>query len=111
MDLHLSRPAWQAHYGVELVPQFKSRLSMLAATSVSALALSAAAHPSALANDAEVAPGRLDTIIVTATRREENVQDVAASVTTVQKPTLDAVTEAGGDILQLAARAPSVYAE
>lgn len=98
-------------HGVELVPQFKSRLSMLAAGSVSALALSAAAPFAALANDVETTPERLDTIIVTATRRAENVQDVAASVTTVQKPTLEAITEAGGDILQLAARAPSVYAE
>jgi outer membrane receptor protein involved in Fe transport len=71
----------------------------------------ASAQPAALANEADATPDRLDMIIVTATRREENAQDVAASVTTAPKPTLDAIAEAGGDILQLAARAPSLYAE
>jgi len=93
------------------VPKFKTRLSLLAASSVSALALVTAAQPAALAQEAEAGAERLDTIIVTATRRDENVQDVAAAVTTVPKPTLDAITEAGGDILQLAARSPSLYAE
>lgn len=93
------------------MPQFKTRLSRLAACSASVLALMASTQPAALANQAEAAPERLDMIIVTATRREENVQDVAASVTTAPKPTLDAIMEAGGDILQLASRAPSLYAE
>lgn len=91
--------------------QFKTRLSRLTACSVSVFALMASAQPAALANEADATPDRLDMIIVTATRREENAQDVAASVTTAPKPTLDAIAEAGGDILQLAARAPSLYAE
>jgi iron complex outermembrane receptor protein len=89
--------------------KLRSPISILAASSVSALALTAALAPAQAQESAE--EGRVDTIIVTTTRREESLQDVANSVTAVSKPTLDALTEAGGDILTLAARVPSFYAE
>lgn len=84
-------------------------ISMLAASSVSALALTTALAPAQAQETADDA--RVDTIIVTTTRREENIQDVPGSVTAVPAATLDALTEAGGDILSLAARIPSFYAE
>jgi iron complex outermembrane receptor protein len=91
------------------VTQIRFSISMLAASSVSALALTAALAPAQAQETADDA--RVDTIIVTTTRREENIQDVAGSVTALPAPTLDALTEAGGDILSLAARIPSFYAE
>lgn len=89
--------------------QLRTSLSILATSSVSALALSAALAP-AQAQEA-ASDGRVDTILVTTTRREENIQDVASSVTALPETTLDALTEGGGDILSLAARIPSLYAE
>ncbi len=89
--------------------KFRSSLSIIAAGSVSAIALTAGLV-SAQAQETQ-AEGRVDTIIVTTNRREENIQDVANSVTTVPSESLDAITEGGGDILSLAARIPSFYAE
>ncbi len=90
--------------------QLRSSISMLAASSVSALALTAALAP-AQAQETTADEGRVDTIIVTTTRREENLQDIAASVTAVPEAALDALTEGGADIRILAARVPSFYAE
>ncbi len=53
----------------------------------------------------------LEVITVSTTRREENIQDVANSVTAASGEDLAPFTEAGGDILTLAARVPSLYAE
>jgi len=53
----------------------------------------------------------LDVITVTTTRRVENIQDVPNSVTAASGEELAPYTEAGGDILTLAARVPSLYAE
>ena len=77
---------------------------------VSALALSLAATPVALAQD-ETASSTVETIIVTTTRREENIQDIANSVTASSGTELAPFTEGGADILSLAARVPSLYAE
>ena len=77
---------------------------------VSALALSLAATPVALAQD-ETASSTVETIIVTTTRREENIQDIANSVTASSGAELAPFTEGGADILSLAARVPSLYAE
>lgn len=79
-------------------------------TGVSALALSFAAVPAALAQDTSAA-STVETIIVTTTRREENIQDVANSVTAASGAELAPFTEGGADILSLAARVPSLYAE
>jgi len=53
----------------------------------------------------------VDTIIVTSTRREENVQDIANSVTAASGEDVSVLTEGGADILSIAARVPSLYAE
>jgi iron complex outermembrane receptor protein len=92
------------------VSQMSSSIAILAASSVSALALTAGL--AAPASSQEASEGaRVDTIIVTTTRREENIQDIAGSVTALPPENLNAITEAGGDILSLAARIPSFYAE
>lgn len=53
----------------------------------------------------------LDTIVVTAQKREENQQEVPISIETVSAERLSNILAAGEDILALAARVPSLYAE
>jgi iron complex outermembrane receptor protein len=53
----------------------------------------------------------LDELIVTATRRSENIQDVPVSVSAVEGEQLAAMFEGGEDIRALATRVPSLYAE
>jgi len=53
----------------------------------------------------------LEEIIVTAQRREENLQEVPISVTSLSGDRLDALFEGGEDIRALATRVPSLYAE
>lgn len=71
-------------------------------------ALTFAAAPSFAQDDSA---SSLETITVTTNRREESIQDVANSVTVQSGEDLAALTEGGADILTLAARIPSVYAE
>ncbi len=78
---------------------------------VSALALTALIPTMAAAQSAPTSTTTVETIIVTTTRREENVQDIANSVTAQSGEALAPLTEGGADILSLAARIPSVYAE
>ncbi|MHA6289526.1 TonB-dependent receptor [Maricaulis sp. CAU 1757] len=81
---------------------------LLASTSLTVLATAPG-----LAQDAAAdrTPGQIETIIVTTTRRAENIQDIANSVTTTSGEELAAITESGADIRSLAARVPSLYAE
>lgn len=53
----------------------------------------------------------LEEITVTAQRREENIQEVPISVTAVSGERLTSLFEGGEDILALATRVPSLYAE
>ncbi|HET6629182.1 MAG TPA: TonB-dependent receptor plug domain-containing protein, partial [Woeseiaceae bacterium] len=53
----------------------------------------------------------LEEIVVTAQRREENIQDVPISVTAIGGERVDIFTQGGQDIRALAARVPSLYAE
>ncbi len=62
--------------------------------------------PQALAQDAG-----LDTIIVTTQKREENQQEIPISVETLSAERFANIQAAGDDILALAARVPSLYAE
>ncbi|WP_083635056.1 TonB-dependent receptor [Maricaulis sp. W15] len=80
---------------------------------VSALALTASAlmPATASAQSTPATTSTVETIIVTTTRREENIQDIANSVTAQSGEDLAPLTEGGADILSLAARIPSVYAE
>ena len=62
--------------------------------------------PSAFAQDEG-----LDTIIVTTQKREENQQEIPISVETLSSERFAGIQAAGEDILALAARVPSLYAE
>ncbi|AUN33043.1 TonB-dependent receptor [Niveispirillum cyanobacteriorum] len=80
-----------------------SQLRLLAGA-VSLLALSAAAP-------AASAQAVLDEIIVTATKRAENQQQVPVSVGTISDDKLTSVMSGGVDLLALSAQVPSLYAE
>jgi iron complex outermembrane recepter protein len=65
-----------------------------------------------LAQDAAPADDQgLDEIVVTAQRREENLQDVPLSITAVGGDKLDAITAGGVDIRGLSGRVPSLIIE
>ncbi len=68
--------------------------------------------PAAYAQDetAEEGPG-LGEIVVTAQRREENLQDVPLSVTAVSGDKLDAISAGGVDIRGISGRVPSLLVE
>ena len=54
---------------------------------------------------------RLNTIIITANQREENLQDVPVSAASLPEDQIEAIFSAGEDVLALAARVPALYAE
>ena len=62
--------------------------------------------PAALAQDADA-----DTIIVTAQKREQDLADVPLSIDVLKGEALDNIRAGGRDILFLAGRSPSLYAE
>jgi iron complex outermembrane receptor protein len=55
--------------------------------------------------------GQLDEVLVTAERREENIQDVPSSLSVVRGEDLDVLATGGQDIRLLSGRTPSLYAE
>lgn len=85
-----------------------NKKQLLKGASAAVLAAMIAAPAGALAQDNS---GGLDTIVVTAQKREENQQEVPISTTTLSDERFEAVQAAGEDILALAARVPSLYAE
>ncbi|WP_430391686.1 TonB-dependent receptor [Dyella sp. 20L07] len=96
-----------------------TRLAVLALSIASALAVGAA--PTAYAQDATTAaapaktqkakPVELATVNVTAEKRVENLQKVPVSMTVLTPEQLNNYGQSGDTVLQLASRAPSVYAE
>ncbi|WP_019961127.1 TonB-dependent receptor [Woodsholea maritima] len=81
------------------MPFFKSGL--LAGAAIIALAGVAQAQETA----------RLETIVVTAQKREQDQREVPFSIATLSGEQYDTIFAAGGDIIELGARIPSVYAE
>ena len=68
--------------------------------------------PAAYAQDTASADnGALDEIVVTAQRRQENLQDVPLSVTAISGDKLDAIGAGGQDVRALSARVPSLVVE
>ena len=55
--------------------------------------------------------GALDVIVVTANRREENLQDVAVSAATISADSAKTIFAAGADVTALAARVPGLFVE
>ena len=87
-----------------------------ATRSLIALAI-ASAFPlhAAMAQDAqpaqEATSGQLETVIVTAQRRSENIKDVPMAITALKGDKLDTLTAGGQDIRLLSGRAPSLVVE
>ncbi|WP_439569477.1 TonB-dependent receptor [Sphingopyxis sp.] len=85
------------------------------ATAIALVLASAGWAAPAAAQDAPTTPaaddGTLGEIIVTAQRREENLQDIPVSVDVVSGAKLDAINSGGGDIRALAGRVPSLNIE
>jgi iron complex outermembrane recepter protein len=80
----------------------------IAATAIAALTI---ATP-AFAQDETVADDSgLEEIVVTAQRREENLQDVPLSVTAVSGDKLDAISAGGVDVRGISGRVPSLLVE
>ncbi|MFA6218472.1 MAG: TonB-dependent receptor [Erythrobacter sp.] len=84
----------------------------------SMIAMAAFAAQPALAQDAasdatsdEAEAGQLNTIIVTANRREENLQDVAVSAATLDADTVKSIFDAGAEVTALAAHVPGLFIE
>ncbi|MCJ8157895.1 TonB-dependent receptor [Sphingomonas sp. LaA6.9] len=76
-----------------------------------ALATQAAQAQTADSPEAAADEAGLDLIVVTAQRREENLQDVPISVTAVGGEKLDVISSGGADIRFLSARIPSLVVE
>ncbi len=81
--------------------------TILAAASFS-LATPAAAQDSEVSSDDE---GQLAAIIVTANRRQENLQDVAVSAEILDQDRIDTIFSAGGDVTALAGSVPGLNIE
>ena len=80
-----------------------------------ALALAGYTAPT-LAQQADPKPaqkveGKLEQIVVTAERREENIKDVPVSITTLSGDNLDVINSGGQDVKALSARIPSLNIE
>jgi len=87
--------------------------SIFAITATPAAAQDQVATPAEQAAAAESAEGDegLAEIVVTATRRSENLQDIPLSVATIGDETLEAVMSGGTDIRGLSGRVPSLNIE
>lgn len=89
-----------------------SRASMAAALTAIAVAAPACITPVFAQDDAAAQDNAgLKTIVVTAQRRSENLQDVPLSISTLEGDTLDAIGSGGTDIRALSARVPSLIVE
>ncbi|MDL2355859.1 MAG: TonB-dependent receptor [Pseudomonadota bacterium] len=65
----------------------------------------------AVAQEAAPVAGQLETVIVTAQRRSENIKDVPMAITTLKGDKLDTLVAGGQDIRFLSGRAPSLNVE
>ena len=55
--------------------------------------------------------GVLEEVIVTATKRQESIQDVPLSIATLSGENLESMFAGGEDVLALSGRVPGLYAE
>ncbi|MEL7447348.1 MAG: TonB-dependent receptor, partial [Pseudomonadota bacterium] len=88
--------------------------SALASTTILSAAVLGFASPAAAQDsdgDEEASEGQLTTIIVTANRREENLQDVAVSAATLDAGRVDSIFAAGADNTALAGQVPGLNVE
>ncbi|MBL8772419.1 MAG: TonB-dependent receptor [Phenylobacterium sp.] len=81
-----------------------SRLALVGA--LASLSTPAAAQSGGASNEVGIAE-----IVVTAMKREQNLQQVPISVGVIGQESLDTIVSAGGDLVALAGRVPSLYVE
>ena len=80
-------------------------------TATATLAVAFTLATPAFAQDEAAEENGLQEIVVTAQRREENLQDIPLSVDVVSGDKLDAINSGGADIRALAGRVPSLNIE
>lgn len=85
------------------------RILLISAASITVSGL--AGLPASAQADGDADARRLDPIVTTAQRVEQDAQDVPISITTVADEKLDNIKAGGADIRFLSARVPSVIAE
>ena len=85
--------------------------SLIALAIASAFPLHAAIAQEVPAAESKAQPGQLETVIVTAQRRSENIRDVPMAITTLKGEKLDVLTSGGQDIRFLSGRSPSLNIE
>ena len=69
------------------------------------------AYAQSTAPEASATTGQLQAVIVTASRRSENIKDVPQSISTLSADTLETVNASGQDIRALSGRVPSLNIE
>lgn len=79
--------------------------------SLSAVATQVTHAQEKAAEKEKVEAGKLETIVVTAERRAENIKDVPLSLTAIRGDKLDVLNSSGQDIRLLAAKVPSLNVE
>jgi iron complex outermembrane receptor protein len=99
------------HMVQSLISLKKSRSLMFAAIAGAFPLHAATAQEAAPAAEAKAPAGQLETVIVTAQRRSENIKDVPMAITTLKGDKLDTLVAGGQDIRFLAGRAPSLNVE
>ncbi|KQV51192.1 MULTISPECIES: TonB-dependent receptor [unclassified Duganella] len=85
--------------------------SLIALAVASAFPLYSASAQEAQPTEEVKKPGQLETVIVTAQRRAENIKDVPMAIATLKGEKLDVLTSGGQDIRFLNGRSPSVSVE
>ncbi len=85
--------------------------SLIALAVASAFPLHSAFAQEATTTEEVKKPGQLETVIVTAQRRAENIKDVPMAIATLKGEKLDVLTSSGQDIRFLNGRSPSVSVE
>jgi iron complex outermembrane receptor protein len=92
---------------IEVTAERRSKATAAAALTLAALA----GIPAARGDDSPPAVGKLAPVTVTAERREEKIQDVPISISTLGGEKLDVLNSSGQDVRFLAARVPSLNIE
>ena len=87
------------------------QLSLLAVAMASAFPMQAAFAQTSAASAASTTPGQLEAVIVTGSRRSENIKDVPLSISTMNPEALETVSASGQDIRALSGRVPSLNIE
>jgi iron complex outermembrane receptor protein len=85
--------------------------SLIALAVAGAFPLHCATAQEATTTEEVKKPGQLETVIVTAQRRAENIKDVPMAIATLKGEKLDILTSGGQDIRFLSGRSPSVSVE